>query len=174
MDDCTKLARTGPIQNGVVGKVPLWAWFWKAPIVESGWNVWVWLVGVVSRRWVWLVGEDGIYGCGCKGVYRFPHTTYPSSSCMFFFGSSIPTFCSFKKCFSFLLFQYFFVIKFYVLNNFFAQNKHTYGRLRASHSSYMKAAHNVLFTKKHVQTYVSYPAMDISCITSRSMVWISK
>ena len=25
-------------------------------IVESGWNVWVWLVGVVSWRWVWLVG----------------------------------------------------------------------------------------------------------------------
>ena len=24
--------------------------------MESGWNVWVWLVGVVSRRWVWLVG----------------------------------------------------------------------------------------------------------------------
>ena len=31
-------------------------------IVESGWNLWVWLVCVVSRRWVWLVG--GIYGCG--------------------------------------------------------------------------------------------------------------
>ena len=30
-------------------------------IVESGWNVWVWLVGVVSRRWVWLVGVGGIY-----------------------------------------------------------------------------------------------------------------
>ena len=30
--------------------------------VESGWNLWVWLVGVVSRRWVWLVG--GIYGYG--------------------------------------------------------------------------------------------------------------
>ena len=29
----------------------------------SGWNVWVWLVGVVSR-WVWLVGVGGIYGCG--------------------------------------------------------------------------------------------------------------
>ena len=28
------------------------------------WNVWVWLVGVVSRRWVWLVGVGGIYGCG--------------------------------------------------------------------------------------------------------------
>ena len=23
--------------------------------MESGWNVWVWLVGVVSRRWVWLL-----------------------------------------------------------------------------------------------------------------------
>ena len=31
-------------------------------IVESGWNLWMWLVGVVSRRWLWLVG--GIYVCG--------------------------------------------------------------------------------------------------------------
>ena len=30
-------------------------------------------MGVVSRRWVWLVGDGGIYGCGCKEVYRFPH-----------------------------------------------------------------------------------------------------
>ena len=36
-----------------------------------GWNVWVWLVGVVSRRRVWLVGEGGIYGCGCKEVIGF-------------------------------------------------------------------------------------------------------
>ena len=85
------------------------------------------------------------------------------------FCSSIPTFCSFFKCFSFL-FQYFFVIKFYVLNNFFAQYKHTYGQLRASHGSHMKAAHNVLYMKKHTQTYASYPAMDISCMTSRSVV----
>ena len=48
--------------------------------MESGWNVWVWLVGVVSRRRVWLVGVGGIYGCGCKEVYIFPHTTYPYSS----------------------------------------------------------------------------------------------
>ena len=49
--------------------------------MESGWNVWVWLVGVVSRRWVWLVGvveSMGVAtGCGGKEVYRFPHTTYP-------------------------------------------------------------------------------------------------
>ena len=36
-----------------------------------------------------------------------------------------------KKCFSFL-FQYFLVITFCVLNNFFTQYKHTYGQLRAS------------------------------------------
>ena len=34
------------------------------PIVERGWNVWEWLVGVVSRRRVRLVGVGGIYGCG--------------------------------------------------------------------------------------------------------------
>ena len=51
-------------------------------IVESGWNVWVWLVGVVSRRWVWLAGECVYSGCVCKEVYRFPHITYPYSSCI--------------------------------------------------------------------------------------------
>ena len=34
----------------------------------------------------------------------------------------------------------------------------------------MKVAHNVLYMKKHTQTYASYPAMDISCMTSRSVV----
>ena len=32
---------------------------------RSGWNLWVWLAGG-----------------GCKEVYRFPHTTYPYSSCV--------------------------------------------------------------------------------------------
>ena len=31
----------------------------------------------------------------------------------------------------------------------------------------MKAAHNVLYMKKHTQTYASYRAMDISCMTSK-------
>ena len=30
----------------------------------SGWNLWV-------------------CGCGCKEVYRLPHTTYPYSSCIY-------------------------------------------------------------------------------------------
>ena len=102
----------------------------------------MWLVGVVIRRY----------------VYRFPHTTYPYSSCICSF------FVHLKKCFSFL-FQYCFVITFYVLNIFFAQYKHTYRQLRASHGIHMKAAHTVLYMKKHTQTYASYPAMDISCMS---------
>ena len=52
----------------------------------SGWNLWVWLLSVVLRRY---------------NIYRFPHTTYPYSSCICSFCSSIPTFSSFL-CFSFL------------------------------------------------------------------------
>ena len=40
--------------------------------MESRLTLWVWVVGVVSRRWAWLVG--GIYGCGYQkmdvGVVR--------------------------------------------------------------------------------------------------------
>ena len=54
-------------------------------ILESGWNLWVWLVGVVNRRWVWLV------------VRRFIHIltiiiNFPSPLVLaLFFDSSIPT-----------------------------------------------------------------------------------
>ena len=40
----------------------------------SGWNLWVWLLGVVVRR------------------YRFPHTTYPYSSCICSFLQQHPYF----------------------------------------------------------------------------------
>ena len=91
------------------------------------------------------------------------YTTYPYSSCICSILQQHPYFLFIFKCFSFL-FQYFFVIIFYVLNNFFTQYKHTYWQLRASHGSHMKAAHTVLYMK-HTQTYASYPAMDISCIS---------
>ena len=52
------------------------------------------------------------------------------------------------------------VIKFYVLNNLFVQYKHTYEQLRTSHGSHMKATHNVLYTKKHIQTYVRFISCD--------------
>ena len=35
----------------------------------SGWNLWVWLLVVVVRGY----------------IYRFPHTTYPYSSCISYF-----------------------------------------------------------------------------------------
>ena len=67
-------------------------------IVESGWNVWVWLVGVVSRRWVVLVGVGGTMGvatgCGFKEIYRFPHTN-PYSSFICPFLQQYPYFFSF-------------------------------------------------------------------------------
>ena len=56
-------------------------------IVESGWNVW----GVASgcgEQETGVASGSGLEsmgvatGCGCKEVYRFPHTTYPYSSCI--------------------------------------------------------------------------------------------
>ena len=81
----------------------------------SGWNLWVWLLDVVVRRY----------------IYRFPHTTYPYSSCIRSFLQQHPYFLFIKKkSFSFL-FQYFFEITFYVLKKFLRSiNTHTgnYGR----------------------------------------------
>ena len=61
------------------------------------------------------------------------------------FAAAALLFVHFVKCFSFL-FQYFFVITFYVLN-IFSRSINTYGQLRASHGSRMKAAHSVLYMK---------------------------
>ena len=85
-------------------------------IVESGWNVWVWLVnvvswgrvwlvgmvesmGVVSRKWVWVESMGVSRGCGCKEVYRFPHITYPYSSCICPFLQQHPYFLFILKMF---------------------------------------------------------------------------
>ena len=57
---------------------------------------------------MWLVGVGGTMGvatgCGFKEIYRFPHTTYPYSSCICIFLQSIPIFCSFFKMFFVLLY----------------------------------------------------------------------
>ena len=76
----------------------------------SGWNLWVWLLGVVVRRYI-----------------DFLILLIPTPLVSVPFCSSIPTtFCSFKKMF-FVLVPVLFCNKNYVLNNFFAQYKHTYG-----------------------------------------------
>ena len=46
---------------------------------------WVECMGVASGCGEQEVGVASGNGCGCKEVYRFPHTTYPYSSCIFFF-----------------------------------------------------------------------------------------
>ena len=96
----------------------------------SGWNLWVWLVGVAVRRYI-----------------DFLILLIPTPLVSVLFAAASLLFVNFLKCFSFL-FQCFFVIKFYVLKNIFAQYKHTYWQLRASHGSHMKDAHNVLYMKR--------------------------
>ena len=83
----------------------------------SGWNLWVWLLGVVVRRYI-----------------DFLILLIPTLLLSVLFCSSIPTFVHLKKCFSFL-FLYFFVITFYVLKIFSRSiNTHTgnYGRPTAA------------------------------------------
>ena len=45
------------------------------------------------------------------------------------------------------------------------ERRYIYGQLRVSHGSHMKAAHTVLYMKKHTQMHASYPALDISCMS---------
>ena len=61
-------------------------------------------------------------GCGCKEVYRSPLLLIPTPLVSALFCSSIPTFCSFLKCFSFL-FQYTCVIYLILFSR--SINKHT-------------------------------------------------
>ena len=57
-------------------------------------------------------------GCGCKEVYRFPHTTYPYSSCICSFLQQHPYFWFIFVMF-FVLVPVLFLITFYPLNKFF-------------------------------------------------------
>ena len=48
--------------------------------------------GVASGS-AWVESMGVATGCGCKEVYRFPHTTYPYSSCICSFLQKHPYFC---------------------------------------------------------------------------------
>ena len=122
-----------------------------------GWNLWVWLLGVVVRRYIDFL----ILLIPTPLVSVLFYSSIPTSV---LFYSSIPTFCSFFKMF-FVLVPVLFCNYILSIKKIFAQYKHTYRQLRASHGIHMKAAHTVLYMKKHTQTYASYPAMDISCMS---------
>ena len=53
----------------------------------------------VVSSWVWVESMGVASGGCCKEVYIIPHNTYPLILLLylFFFCSSIPTFCSFLK-----------------------------------------------------------------------------
>ena len=113
----------------------------------SGWNLWVWLLGMVLRRYI-----------------DFLILLIPTPLVSVLFCSSIPTFLFIKKnvfrsCSSTFLKLHF---RYEII---FSRSINTYLQLRASHGIHMKAAHTVLYMKKHTQTYASYPAMDISCMS---------
>ena len=63
--------------------------------------------------------------CGCKEVYRFPHITYPYSSCICSYLQQHPYFLFIKKMI-FVLVPVLFVIKCFVLKkNSRSMNTHT-------------------------------------------------
>ena len=71
--------------------------------MESGWNVWVWLVGVASgsgwNLWVWLLGV-------VVGRYiDFLILLIPTPLVSVLFCSSIPTFCSFCYIYIYICIQ---------------------------------------------------------------------
>ena len=61
---------------------------------------------MVNRRWVWLESMGVASGCGCKEVYRFPHITYPYSSCICSFLQQHPYFLFIFKMFFILVYIY--------------------------------------------------------------------
>ena len=58
-------------------------------------------------EWVEFMGQEVSVssGCGCKEVYRFPHTTYPYYSCICSFLQQHP-FVHFLKCFLYIYILY--------------------------------------------------------------------
>ena len=112
----------------------------------SGWDLWVWLLGVVVRRYI-----------------DFLILLIPTPLVSVLFYSSIPTFCSFKKMF-FVLVPVLFLITFYVLNNFFAQYKHIPATTGIPRHPYEGCTYCFIHEQAHTN-YASFPAMDISCMS---------
>ena len=71
----------------------------------SGWNLWVWLLGVGLRRYIdfliLLIPTPLVSVLFCSSIPTFSPTPLVSV----LFCSSIPTFFFFFKCFSFLLYN---------------------------------------------------------------------
>ena len=101
-----------------------------------------------------------IYGCGCKEVYRFSHNYYLSLLLVSALVCSIPTFCSFFMFFVLI------TVLFCNLCKFFSRS--IYIHIRATTGFPRKLYDGLHITKKHTQTNVSNPVMDVRCMPSRA------
>ena len=75
----------------------------------SGWNLWVWLLGVVVRRYI-----------------DFLILLIPTPLVSVLFYSSIPTFCSFKKkvfssCYLYSTVIYIYIVQYIIINIYIVQ-----------------------------------------------------
>ena len=104
----------------------------------SGWNLWVWLLGVVVRRYI---------------DFLILLISTPLVSVLFAAASLL--FVVFRSCSSTFL-NYILI--------FFTQYKHIPATTGIPRHPYEGCTY-VLYMKKHTQTYASYPAMDISCMS---------
>ena len=106
----------------------------------------MWLLGVVLRRYI-----------------DFLILLMPTPLVSVLFCSSIPTFFSLKKMF-FILVPLLFLNYILGIKFFFTQYKHIPATTGIPRHPYEGCTY-WLNTKKHTQTYASYPAMDISCMS---------
>ena len=65
---------------------------------------------VVIRSWVWLECRGVVSVWCCKEIYRFPHITYPYSTCISSFFAAASLHCSFLNVFSFLFMVHVFCV----------------------------------------------------------------
>ena len=61
------------------------------------------LSSILDDNCEWVESVSVATGCGCKEVYRFPHTTYPYSYCICSFLQQHPYFLFIFLCFSFFI-----------------------------------------------------------------------
>ena len=66
--------------------------------MESGWNVWVWLVGCGEQEVGVASGSGWNMGVVVRRYIHFVILLIPTPLVSVLFYSSIPTFCSFFKC----------------------------------------------------------------------------
>ena len=98
----------------------------------SGWNLWVWLLGVVVRRYIdfLILLIDPYSSCICSFLQQHPYFLF--IFLMFF-----------------VLVPVLFVMTFYVLNNFFTQYKHIRATMGVPRQPYESCTYCFIHEEAH-------------------------